>query len=372
MDTLTVNLGARSYPIHVGSGILHDLGAFLQRQRFSPGRVGLVTDSHVGRHYRELVVGRLRAAGFQPVVIEIPAGEEHKNLAWLTFLYDKLVDERLERNAPLLALGGGMIGDLTGFAAATFRRGVPFVQIPTSLLAQVDASVGGKTAVNHPSGKNLIGAFYQPRLVVIDVETLKTLPRREFLSGVAEVIKYGAILSPELFGLLEEELPALLGQKPGLLTSIVKTCCQLKALVVEEDETEGDYRAILNFGHTLGHAIESATDYKRFLHGEAVAMGMVLAVRLSQQRKLCRPAVRDRVIRLIRAAGLPVETPDDLAREHLRIGMQADKKVTAGKIKFVCLEDIGRTRFAFLGADEIVEHLYAGRGRRRSRPPLQS
>lgn len=358
MDTLSVNLAGRSYPIHIGSGILSVLGEFLRQQHFPVGRVGVVTDSHVGRHYREPVVGWLRSAGFRPVVIEIPAGEEHKNLAWLTFLYDKLVEERLERNSPLLALGGGVIGDLTGFAAATFRRGVPFVQIPTSLLAQVDASVGGKTAVNHPSGKNLIGAFYQPRLVVIDVETLKTLPQREFLSGVAEVIKYGAILSPELFALLEEELPALLGQEPSLLASIIKTSCQLKALVVEEDETEGNYRAILNFGHTMGHAIESATNYKTFLHGEAVALGMVFAARLSQQRGVCRHATRDRVLRLIRAAGLPVEIPQNIAPEHLRIGIQADKKVTDGKVKFVCLEDIGRTRFEFLSVDEIVGYLF--------------
>ena len=358
MDTLTLNLGARSYPIHIGSDILGALGQLLKRQNFLTGRVGVITDSHVGKHYRNPVTDILTAEGFEPVVIEIPAGEEHKNLAWLTFLYDKLVEGRIERNSPLIALGGGVIGDLTGFAAATFRRGVPFIQLPTTLLAQVDASVGGKTAVNHPAGKNLIGAFYQPRMVLIDVATLKTLPKREFVSGIAEVIKYGVILSPELFGLLEEELKVLLSVNPALLTSVVKTCCQLKALVVEEDETEGDYRAILNFGHTMGHAIESATNYKSFLHGEAVALGMVFATHLSQQRGLCRPAVRDRVVRLIKQAGLPIDIPQDLAPEHLRIGIEADKKVTAGKVKFICLEDIGKTRFEFMSAAEIVGHLY--------------
>lgn len=358
MDTLTVSLGARSYPIHIGAGILRALGQLLKQQNFLAGRVGVITDSHVGKHYRNLVLSTLTAEGFEPVAIEIPAGEEHKNLVWLTFLYDKLVEGRIERNSPLIALGGGVIGDLTGFAAATFQRGVPFIQIPTTLLAQVDASVGGKTAVNHPAGKNLIGAFYQPRMVLADVAVLKTLPKREFVSGIAEVIKYGVILSPELFGLLEEELATLLSVNPALLASIVRTCCQLKALVVEEDETEGDYRAILNFGHTMGHAIESATNYKSFLHGEAVALGMIFATRLSQQRGLCRPAVCDRIVRLIKQAGLPVDIPQDLAQEHLRIGVEADKKVTAGKVKFVCIEDIGKTHFEFLSATEIVGHLY--------------
>ncbi len=357
MDTVTVNLGTRSYPIHIGSGVLTALGQLLKQQNLPAGRIGVVTDTHVGKHYREHVTHTLSASGFDPVVIEIPAGEEHKNLTWLAFLYDKLVEGHLERTSPLLALGGGVIGDLTGFAAATFQRGVPFIQVPTTLLAQVDASVGGKTAVNHPAGKNLIGAFYQPRMVAIDVETLKTLPQREFVAGIAEVIKYGVILSPELFLLLEEELSALLDLNPFLLTCIVKTCCQLKALVVEEDETERDYRAILNFGHTLGHAIESATDYKCFLHGEAVALGMVFAIRLSQLRGLCRSATSDRVCRFIKRAGLPVDIPKNIAAEHLRMGIETDKKVAGGKVKFVCIEDIGKTRFEFLSAKEIAEHL---------------
>src|SRR5215510_13354026 len=287
METVTVNLGPRSYPICLGRGLLSDLGALLREQHLTAGRVAVVTDSVVGKIYRERVVATLAAAGFDVRVIEIPAGEEHKNLAWLAFLYDKLIEGRIERRSPLIALGGGVIGDLTGFAAATFQRGLPFIQVPTTLLAQVDASVGGKTAINHPAGKNLIGAFYQPRLVVIDVDTLKTLPRREFLAGVAEVIKYGVILSPDLFSLLEEDLMSFLQLDPSLLTEVIRTCCQLKALVVEEDETEGDYRAILNFGHTLGHAIENATEYKRFLHGEAVAIGMVFAAQLSCKRGLC-------------------------------------------------------------------------------------
>jgi 3-dehydroquinate synthase len=357
METVTVNLGSRSYPIHIGTGLLTELGNLLRAQQFSMQQVVVVTDSVVGRLYRQLVVDALSVAGFTPWVIEIPAGEEHKNLAWLTFLYEKLIEGRVERRSPLIALGGGVIGDLTGFAAATFQRGLPFIQVPTTLLAQVDASVGGKTAVNHPAGKNLIGAFYQPRLVVIDVDSLKTLPRREFLAGMAEVIKYGVILSPELFSLLDEHLSAVLQLDPNLLTSIIKTCCQLKALVVEEDETEGDYRAILNFGHTLGHAIEAATEYKQYLHGEAVAIGMVFAAHLSAKRGLCPVATSKRVYQLLKKTGLPVEIPKDLRGDILLHGMATDKKMAGGKVKFVCITELGKTHFEQLSTKEIGEYL---------------
>lgn len=357
METVTVNLGSRSYPICIGAGIVTELGQLLRRQQLTATRVALVTDTIVGKIYKEKVAQILTDAGFDPWTIEIPSGEEHKNLAWLALLYDKLVEGRIERRSPLIALGGGVIGDLAGFAAATFQRGIPFVQIPTTLLAQVDSSVGGKTAINHPSGKNLIGSFYQPRLVVIDIETLKTLPRREFLAGAAEVIKYGVILNPELFALLEDHFTAFLRLDADLLTSVIKTCCQLKALVVEEDETEGDYRAILNFGHTLGHAIESATEYKQFLHGEAVAIGMVFAAQLSAKRGFCSTAVSQRVCRLVKKAGLPVRIPKDLKDIHLLRGMTADKKAAGGKIKFVCIEDLGKTRFDYLTVEEIGGYL---------------
>jgi 3-dehydroquinate synthase len=324
----------------------------------STKRVALISDSVVGKLYKERVANILAKEGFEPWVVEIPTGEEHKNLAWLAFLYDKLVKGRLERRSPIIALGGGVIGDIAGFAAATFQRGLPFIQIPTTLLAQVYYSVGGNTALNHPSWNNLIVAFYQPRLVVIDVDTLKTLPRREFLAGMAEVIKYGVILNPELFSLIEEHLSALLRLSPELLTSVITTCCQLKALVVEEDETEGDYRAILNYGHTLGHAIESATNYKQFLHGEAVAIGMVFAAHLSHKRGLCDATVSERVSRLIKKAGLPVDLPKELKKsEYLLLSMAADKKAEGGKIKFVCIEEIGRTRFDYLSVEEIGGYL---------------
>lgn len=357
METVTVNLGSRAYPIFVGRNLLSEVGSMLRAQNFSGGRAAVVTDSIVGKLYRDKVVETLKASGFDPLVVEIPAGEEHKNLAWLAFLYDKLIDGRIERRSPLIALGGGVVGDLAGFAAATLQRGLPFVQIPTTLLAQVDASVGGKTAVNHPAGKNLIGAFHQPRLVVIDVETLRSLPKREFVAGLAEVIKYGVILNADLFTLIEEHLSRLLRLDADLLTFVIKTCCQLKALVVEEDETESDYRAILNFGHTLGHALESATKYKQFLHGEAVAIGMVFATHLSHKRGLCTATVEQRVRKLLKKAGLPVDIPKDLKGDYLRFGLAADKKMTDGKIKFVCVEDFGKTCFEMLETKEIGTYL---------------
>ncbi|MBM4255823.1 MAG: 3-dehydroquinate synthase [Deltaproteobacteria bacterium] len=357
MKTVTVNLGPRSYPILIGTDLLANAGCFLRKHGLRPGSVAIVTDSVVGPLYQKTLTDALVQAEFSPVVIEIPAGEEHKNLTWLSFVYDKLIAGGIERSSPLIALGGGVVGDLTGFAAATFQRGVPFVQIPTTLLAQVDASVGGKTAVDHPAGKNLIGAFYQPRLVIIDVSTLQTLPEREFRAGLAEVIKYGVILSPGLFALLEQRLDSLLRLDSALLSEVITTCCQLKARVVEEDETEGDYRAILNFGHTLGHAIENATGYTQYLHGEAVAIGMVFAASLSQQRGFCSDGLCQRLCQLLKKAGLPVIIPSTVKSETLVAGMATDKKVAAGKVKFVGIEELGKTRFENLTVREIGAYL---------------
>src|SRR5262249_16248918 len=247
-----VNLGERSYPIDIGAGTLDQIGARLQALKLGR-RIAVVTNPTVARYYREAVERSLKAAGFSVTVLEVPDGEEHKNLAWLTFLYDRLVDARLDRESALIALGGGVIGDLTGFTAATFQRGVPFVQVPTTLLAQVDSSVGGKTAVNHSGGKNLIGAFHQPRLVWIDVRTLKRVGGREVQVGLGEIMKDGAILGPSLFELLEQRIEAVLGLDETLLIEVVRQNCAIKAAVVAEDERESDYRSILNFGHTLGH-----------------------------------------------------------------------------------------------------------------------
>ena len=353
--TVTVELGERSYPICIGAGTLEGLGERLKGLALGR-RIAVVTNPVVARLYRQPVVHALTAAGFEPTVLEIPDGEEHKNLAWLAFLYDRLVDARLDRESALIALGGGVIGDLTGFTAATFQRGVPFVQVPTTLLAQVDASVGGKTAVNHPGGKNLIGAFHQPRLVWIDVTTLKTLPRREVLAGMAEVIKHAAILGPSLFELLEAKLDAVLRLDEELLIDVVRQNCAIKAAVIAADERESGYRAVLNFGHTVGHAVEMLTEYRGFLHGEAVAIGMAFAARLSQARGVCRPAVADRIIALLKRAGLPTEIPDELIGRPLALAVEADKKVSSGKVKFVCIEDIGRVRFEYLTGDEVLGH----------------
>ncbi len=356
MEVVNVELGDRTYPIYVGAGCLRELGSRLAETRCGK-RVAVVTNSTIANLYVGPTVASLAAAGFDPAVIQIPDGEEHKNLAWLAFVYDRLIDAGIERGGAVIALGGGVVGDLTGFAAATYLRGVPCVQVPTTLLAQIDASIGGKTGINHPAGKNLLGAFKQPRFVIADTEVLHTLPRREFVAGIAEVIKTGAILDEQLFTLLENELPAVLRQDRDLLVRVVRTCCQLKALVVAEDETEGGYRAILNFGHTVGHAIESLTDYTTFLHGEAVAIGMVAAAKVSYRRGLCDEAVVRRITRLLERCGLPTEIPPDLRGEPLALAMRTDKKAASGTIKFVCLESIGKTTFERLTCEDIVRYI---------------
>jgi 3-dehydroquinate synthase len=356
MTTVTVDLDERSYPICVGAGILSGLGARV-REIDCGSRSAVVTDPNVAALYGSPVMSSLEEARLAPIVIEIPEGEEHKGLQSVSFLYDRFLNARLDRRCPVIALGGGVVGDVAGFAAATFLRGVPFVQVPTTLLAQVDSSVGGKTGVNHPTGKNLIGAFYQPRLVWLDVRTLRTLPRRQVLAGMAEIIKYAVILSPDLFNLLEREMDRVLALDDDLLMGIVRRCCELKAMVVSKDERESDYRSILNFGHTIGHAIEKLTDYREYLHGEAIAIGMVLAARLSRVRGHCTQEVEDRVIRLIRHAGLPVEMPAELVGQHLALAIGSDKKVSADRVRFVCVEEIGRTCFDNLSGEEILRHV---------------
>ena len=355
MKTITVNLGARSYPVRVGAGALPDLGVMLRELGFEGRRAAVVTDAVVAGIYAPVATQALSRAGLHPFVVEVPAGEENKSLRCLASIYDRLIEGGMDRGSPVVALGGGVVGDMAGFAAATLFRGVPLVQVPTTLLAQVDASVGGKTGINHPAGKNLIGAFHQPRLVLIDTDTLKTLARRELVGGLAEVIKYGVILDRGLFELIEEGLPRLLDLEPALLGEVIGTCCQLKADVVARDETESGYRAILNFGHTLGHAVESATAYRAYLHGEAVSIGMAAAARISVRRRVCRPQVCERLVGLLARAGLPVEIPEAVAREELARAIAADKKRLADKIRFVLVEEIGRVRFERLGAPEILD-----------------
>jgi 3-dehydroquinate synthase len=355
MEEIRVSLGERSYSIVIGAGWLSRIGS---RVRETVGgeatRTAVVSDSRVAPLYVPAVASSLRSADFAVVEIQIPEGEQHKNLAWLALLYDRLIEAHIDRVSPVVAVGGGVVGDLTGFAAATILRGVPFVQVPTTLLAQVDASIGGKTAINHASGKNLIGAFHQPRLVAIDIDTLKTLPRREYLAGLAEVVKYGAILDAELFARLECNVPALLHQDSALLSEVIAASCRLKAMVVERDEREGAYRAILNFGHTLGHAIETLTEYRRLLHGEAVAIGMVCAARLSQTRGWLPRSEAERIEGLLRRLGLPTAVPSDLSPDQLALAVEVDKKAAGGKIKFVGLDAIGKTRFEALSARQIA------------------
>jgi 3-dehydroquinate synthase len=352
-DTVTVELGDRSYPIIIGSGVRAEAGPRLAALT-ATRRAAVVTNATVGRLYLDGVVASLTGAGFDVVTVEIPDGESHKNLASLATIYDALLAARIDRATPVLALGGGIVGDVTGFAAATLLRGVPFVQMPTTLLSQVDSSVGGKTGINHAAGKNLIGAFYQPRLVLIDLDTLRSLPRRELLAGLAEVIKYGIILAPDLFAAIETQLDGILALDAAVLRPIIARCCALKAEVVRRDERETDYRSILNFGHTLGHAVEALTHYNTYLHGEAVAIGMAFAVKFSQLRGHCEDPTMHRVIELLRRAGLPVEIPAVVRGADLTPVLESDKKVAGGRVKFVCIEALGRTRFEYVSAGEIA------------------
>ena len=358
MQEIRVSLGSRSYPIVIGAGWLRSVG---DRIREVIGRkairAAVISDSRVAPLYVPTVAQSLRASGFAVAEMQIPEGEQHKNLAWLALIYDRLVEAQIERSSPVIAVGGGVVGDLAGFAAATVLRGVPFIQVPTTLLAQVDAAIGGKTGINHVAGKNLIGAFAQPRFVLADVETLRTLPRREFTAGLAEVVKYGVILDPALFALLEDQLPAVQRLDRELLVRIVRNCCTLKALVVGEDETESGYRAVLNFGHTVAHALESLTEYKQYLHGEAVAIGMVAAARVSRRLGFCGDQDYQRIRTLLERCGLPTEMPKDLCGAPLALAMRTDKKARGGAITFVCLEAIGKTRFERLTCDDIVKHL---------------
>ncbi len=356
MQSLTVHLGERSYPIHVGAGILERAGELLQQAGLH-GKVALITNPTVAQLYLDPVHDALAHAGFEITPVLVPDGEEHKNLKSLGTIYDRLIAERFERKSSVLALGGGVIGDLAGFAAATYLRGVPYVQVPTTLLAQVDSSVGGKTGVNHEGGKNLIGAFYQPRLVLVDAAVLNTLPRRELAAGLAEIIKYGIIEDPNLFQLLEQRLEQIVGLDRALLANIIAASCAIKARVVEADEREEDYRAVLNFGHTIGHALEAATGYRQFLHGEAVGVGMVKAAELSVRQGLCDSQTLERVTALVRRAGLPAEMPPQVSTQSLIQAMEIDKKVAGGKVKFIMCEGIGKTRFHWIAPEEILQAL---------------
>jgi len=360
MRIVQVSLGSRSYAIQVGTGLLARLGTACAQLK-PGGRCAVITDANVGRHYARPVLKSLAAAGFEPVLLTVPAGEKSKRLAMVEKCHDQLAAHRLERKSFIVALGGGVVGDLAGFVAATYLRGIPFVQVPTSLLAQVDSSVGGKTGVNLKSGKNLVGAFYQPRLVLCDQDTFKTLPKREYLSGLAEVFKYGIIYDATFFARLERDLPKLLKRDPATLADIVARCCEIKADVVGQDETEGGLRAILNFGHTIGHAIENSSGYGTFLHGEAIAIGQVAAGELSA-RRLGLPAEDvERIRRLFMRAGLPVTIAlNAVRRKKLLAAMLLDKKVSGGEVKFVLAEKIGKVAWGQAVPAAMIETVLDG------------
>lgn len=342
MDSIKVNLGERSYPIYFGNGIISNIGA-TYKKFFKCPRVVVVTNPTVGKLYFKTINESLSKAGVEVHRIDIPDGEQYKTLSWASKLFDRLIALKIDRRTPLIALGGGVIGDLTGFAAATYLRGVPFIQVPTTLLAQVDSSVGGKTGVNHRRGKNLIGAFYQPSFVYIDVNTLKTLDKRELKAGLAEVIKYGVIKDAGLFKYLEDNISDIMKLNADALLHIVKKSCAIKAAVVEADEREGGLRAILNFGHTFGHAVEAVTRYKEYKHGEAVAIGMVYAADLSNRMGLCSNKVVDRLRSLIKKTGLP-DTSPAIPSKRYRSAMEVDKKVVGGELRFVLVEKIGSVK----------------------------
>ena len=341
MRTVQVNLGQRSYDISIGEGLLQDAGQLISK-RLTGRRVFLISNLTVFELYGQLVVDGLTAADLDVVHLLIPDGERSKNLHTVENIYTYLIAQRADRNSALVALGGGVTGDVVGFVAASYLRGVPYVQIPTTLLSQVDSSVGGKTGVNHCLGKNLIGAFYQPSLVCIDTQSLSTLPAREFQSGLYEVVKYGLIYDGVFFDYFAEHLEGIKEREPEVMANVISRCCEIKAEVTSIDETEADLRRILNFGHTLGHALEAATRYEGFRHGEAVAYGMMAAARLSHAAGNLDSESLERINNTILAIG-PLPSAGDVPFSRLLEAMKRDKKREDDQIVFVLLDRIGKT-----------------------------
>ncbi|ENO88489.1 3-dehydroquinate synthase [Thauera linaloolentis] len=339
MRTLNVALGDRAYPIHIGRGLLDRAELILPHLKTK--RVAIVTNDVVGPLYLDRLRSTLEAAGVRAASVVLPDGEVHKDWPTLNRIFDMLLAERCERSTTLVALGGGVVGDMGGFAAACYQRGMPFIQIPTTLLAQVDSSVGGKTAINHPLGKNMIGAFYQPKLVLADIDTLATLPARELSAGLAEVIKYGLIRDGEFLGWLQHNLERLMARDPEALVHAIEVSCRNKAEVVAADETEQGERALLNLGHTFGHAIETGLGYGEWLHGEAVAAGTLMAAELSCRLGWLDEAGVENIAALFERAALPVRGPKLGVERYLEL-MAHDKKVEAGRLRLVLLRALGQ------------------------------
>ncbi len=350
MESLHIDLGSRSYPILIGTDLLSD--ATLLKKHVTD-KVMIVSNETVAPLYLRKVIDALGNTPNEHIVL--PDGESYKNLDTINDIFEGLLENGFDRGCTLIALGGGVIGDMTGFAAASYQRGVNFIQIPTTLLAQVDSSVGGKTGVNHKLGKNMIGAFHQPVAVIADMSTLDTLPERELIAGLAEVIKYGFIVDEAFFSWLENAMPALLKRDPAAIAYAVKRSCEIKAEIVAADEHERGQRALLNFGHTFGHAIEAANGYGNWLHGEAIGAGMAVALDMSKRSKLISTDTVSRGLALIQAVGLPIEPPASMSKELFLKFMQRDKKVSEGQLRLILLNAIGS---AFVSSDFKEQDLH--------------
>ncbi|RJQ40488.1 MAG: 3-dehydroquinate synthase [Nitrospiraceae bacterium] len=343
MEKVRVNLQERSYDICIGSNIIEKIGPKL-KSLSSCRKIAVISNPAVNRFYGKKVLNSIKSSGFDAIPVIIPDGEKYKDISIVQKIYGELLKHRLDRKSALIALGGGVIGDITGFAASTYMRGIDYIQIPTTLLAQVDSSVGGKTGVNHKLGKNMIGTFYQPKLVWIDIDTLRTLPKRELLAGLAEVIKYGVIWDAKLFAFLENNRDKIISLDRKALTYLIKRSCEIKAAVVSKDERESGLRAILNYGHTIGHAIETATGYRKYLHGEALAIGMRIEARLAERLGFITGRTAQRIKALIDEYCLPSEMPAKINLKSMMSSMQLDKKSVAGELKFILPERIGKVR----------------------------
>lgn len=352
--TVRVELGERSYDIQIGAGLLHRLTDFVD-ERGGAGHVAVVTDTNVDGLYGDAVADRFVDAGVEAHVLVVDAGETSKSPEVAADLWQTMVDEGCDRQTVVVAVGGGVVGDIAGFVAATFARGLRFFQAPTTLLAQVDSSVGGKTGVNLEGAKNMVGSFWQPDGVLIDTDVLSTLPDREFRAGLAEVVKYGVILDADFFAWLEKTAPEILAREPAALRRVVERSCQLKAQVVQQDETERTgARAKLNYGHTFGHALEAATHYNQFLHGEAVAIGIACASRLAEQMGRIDESATQRQVALLERFGLPTALPSSIDPGELSSLMWRDKKVRDGEIRFVLPSRIGQVELVASPGDEAV------------------
>ncbi|GAB6184035.1 3-dehydroquinate synthase [Thermodesulfovibrio hydrogeniphilus] len=359
MEKIRVELGERSYEILIDSNILASISERLLR--FSIGKkIAVISNPTVSELYAEKVLTSLKKEGFDPYFILIPDGEVYKDYFWAYHILTKLLELGFDRKSALIALGGGVIGDITGFVASLFMRGISYIQIPTTLLAQVDSSVGGKTAVNHPLGKNMIGTFWQPCLVWIDVGVLDTLPEREYLSGLAEVIKYGIIWDSEFFDFLEKNREKISKRDKSVLIEIVKRSCEIKAEVVSKDERESGLRAILNYGHSIGHAIETLTGYKSYLHGEAISIGMVYEAKLSNLLGFLDKDSFEKIRKIFKDYGLPVEIPPVLDSTSIIKTMLLDKKNIHGRIRMVIPESIGKIKINFEVSEEELKRVFHG------------